>query len=238
MLTNARQLGVMTKCLFVFPPVDYVELSKRLAVLANALGLAPEQLPAVDCRGRRLIGLHFNEDGNTVLVGIDGRDDLAYQAMFESVGAKLTRRKEVPLRLPAGPTEPLPTVQTFLERFDPGRSYAVEPTAWRGLQYLALSAANRSVVWDQAAPDPAPPQGGIQNLRRRAAVTQRDLADAYRRIEANGKQRFDGEAFKRLYDDDFGEALQEDSVDQHIVDYSMSDVLTLAAYVELLLRGK
>lgn len=144
-VSNVRWHGLLGKCLFVFPPVDYVELGHRLRVLAGALDLRTDELPAVDSAGRRLIGLHFDDAGRPVLIGVNGRDDLAYQMMFETVCPALVVRKSsaAAAATTAMVSEPSAEVAANLETFDPNRSTPGVPTMSAGLLYLLLMATQR-----------------------------------------------------------------------------------------------
>lgn len=136
-VSNVQRLNLVAKCLFVFPPVDYEELRERLHVLAAALGMSPQELPAVDAVGRRLIGLHFDENGSPVLIGVDGRDDLAYQTMFEIVGPTLAVRERFAVASSfVAPAEPSPAVMAKMEAFHPNKGEAPEPTLVAGLLYM------------------------------------------------------------------------------------------------------
>lgn len=146
---KAQQLDILGKCLFVFPPIDFVELQERLSVLEAALGLPAGTLRMVDERGRRLIGLYFDERGEPVCVGVDGRDDLAYQSLFTSVSPKLILRDK-PIRptRPSGPATPAPDIARRFVAFDPQQSYAFVPSIRFGLYYLRHSIfRRRRIVW-------------------------------------------------------------------------------------------
>ena len=147
-VTAARRLGFLEKCLFVFPPVDYVELADRLCVLSAALGLEQGTLPTVDSKGRRLVGLYFDDTGQPIAVGVDGRDDLSYQTLFESVAPKLiTRKKHSHVVGADAAEEPGQDVASLMDRFDPFKSYSKEPSVWSGLSYVVSMLMRRQITW-------------------------------------------------------------------------------------------
>ena len=136
---NVQRLDVIGKCAFVFPPVDYVELRLRLGVLESALGFPAGSFTATDSEGRRLLGIYFDDDGAPILVGVDGRDDFAYQAFFAEVGEKLvSRTRRVRLGTTSGPVEPTPEVEQKLVRFDPTVSYSYVFTLWEGVLFTGM----------------------------------------------------------------------------------------------------
>ncbi|MFD6108310.1 hypothetical protein ACFWFQ_37295, partial [Nocardia salmonicida] len=98
---NARREGSLAKCLFVFPPVETDELRHRVMVLAGSLQLAAHTLPPLSQDGPYLIGLMFDEHGTPIWQFVDGRDDLAYRALFEDEAEKITTRTPLTLMGPA-----------------------------------------------------------------------------------------------------------------------------------------
>ncbi|MBB3753805.1 hypothetical protein FHT44_006327 [Mycolicibacterium sp. BK634] len=144
---KAQQLNVVSKCLFVFPPVDFTELRARLTVFEAAFSLPPGALPPIDSRGRRLIGAYIGDDGYLVAVGVNGRDDLAYQTVFTVAAAMLIPRDQQ-LRSASGPGPIVPdaNVSANMVKFDPRRDYSSKPTVWWGLTYLLLMARRRRAI--------------------------------------------------------------------------------------------
>lgn len=150
---KAQHLGVLAKCLFVFPPVDYQELRARLSVLEAAFGLPQGALPPIDSNGRRLIGMYFGDDGHPITVGVDGRDDLAYQTLFTVAATLLIPRSDEKLcpAMGPGPDEPAAGVAAQLVRFDPRQSYTTAPTVGWGLKFIFLMATRRrGIQWQDA----------------------------------------------------------------------------------------
>ncbi|MCP2316880.1 hypothetical protein APR12_002220 [Nocardia amikacinitolerans] len=96
-VSAARELGVLGKCLFVFPPESDDELHSRALVLSAALGLANDVLAEPAAIGRYLIGLYLSDEGRPVLLTVDGRDDAAYQTLFNVAGTAVADRPALPI---------------------------------------------------------------------------------------------------------------------------------------------
>lgn len=139
---NAQRLGVLSRCLFVFPPVDFTELRARLTVFAAASGLPRGALPPIDAHGRQLVGAYIDDDGHAVGVGVNGRDDLAYQTLLTVAAAMLIPRgdKQVRCATGPGPAAPDPDVVANMVKFDPHRDYSTRLTVRWGMIYLFLMA--------------------------------------------------------------------------------------------------
>jgi hypothetical protein len=147
---KAQSLGVLSKCLFVFPPVGFPELRARLVVFEAAFGLPRGALPPIDAQGRRLVGAYFGDDGYLVAVGVNGRDDLAYQTLFTVAATMLVPRSDEQLRCATGPGPDIPAddVAAQMVKFDPRQDYSTNPTARWGLTYLFLMARrSRAIDW-------------------------------------------------------------------------------------------
>lgn len=136
-VANAIKAGALAKCLFVFPPVSPAETSERLAVLAHALGIEPRCLPSVT-DARYVIGMYFDDKGIPVLATVDGRDDLAYQTLFEHAGAALAARGRIALKAVAaevrGPGRA--NIDSLLVKFDPRVTHAEPPSVSDGLRFI------------------------------------------------------------------------------------------------------
>lgn len=146
---KAQRLGVIAKCLFVFPPVEYPELRSRLVVLEAALGLPRGSLPPIDSVGRRLIGMYIGDNGYPVAIGVDGRDDLAYQTLFTVAATFLIQRnQDVRCATGPGPDEPSEQAAAEMVKFDPRQNYSTNHTVLQGLYFLFLMATRRrEIVW-------------------------------------------------------------------------------------------
>ncbi|OBJ86610.1 hypothetical protein A5640_09575 [Mycobacterium asiaticum] len=138
----ARSQGLLGKCLFVVPPVELGEAARRLLVLANALELDPAAIPAE--MGRRTIGIYFDQVGAPVVLGVDGRDDFAYEVLCERTLPTLIRRPRgldsVAASVRASPRDMNPYVVTF----HPGWKYNRPPKIRDGLRLFLGS------VWKRA----------------------------------------------------------------------------------------
>ncbi|MGA5541368.1 hypothetical protein ACPCIR_05900 [Mycobacterium sp. NPDC051198] len=153
---KAQRLGVIAKCLFVFPPVDYRELRSRLVVLEAALGLPCGSIPPIDADGRRLIGMYIGDNGFPVAVGVDGRDDLAYHTLFTVAASFLIQRADEQTRCATGPgpDQPGPEAGAQLVKFNPQLDYTSNTTVWQGLTYLFLMATrSRQIEWQDGQPE-------------------------------------------------------------------------------------
>jgi hypothetical protein len=83
-----RELSVLTKVLFLVPPLSDREVDLRLRVVSAAMGLT-SLLRGQDPCGRRLIAFRLTEAGSVVKYVADARDDVTYEAAFNAAVAEL-----------------------------------------------------------------------------------------------------------------------------------------------------
>lgn len=146
-IQNVCRLRCLHKCLFIIPPVGLDEVHKRLLVLGAALGLAPATLQVTDVRGRRLIGVYFDDSGKPLQLGVNGRDDLAYQTMLIEVGSRIIGREALASDgSPMKSLEPTPDIARYLEKFDPYRAGSEEPRMLWGVAFICRMLTGRRIT--------------------------------------------------------------------------------------------
>jgi len=102
-ITKIKSLGKLGNCMFVLPPVDREEASKRLQVLASALEVTPASL-GLDSSGMTqcpITVLYFNEKAEPVVVTGPARDDISYQAAIRIAASNLDERAIDPMNTPS-----------------------------------------------------------------------------------------------------------------------------------------
>ncbi|MFE7719308.1 hypothetical protein ACFU44_09720 [Nocardia rhizosphaerihabitans] len=136
--------GALAKCLFVFPPVETEELGRRLMVLAGSLRLAVHALPPLSADGPYPIGLMFDEHGTPIWQFVDGRDDIAYRALFENVAEKITARPPLMLTAPAAAFAGAEIdVTDLLAGPDEPRTESTRISVWTALRRIARGKLRR-----------------------------------------------------------------------------------------------
>jgi hypothetical protein len=100
-ITEARKADLLHKCLFVIPPVDVVEATRRLRVLGNTLEIGWQHLGAekASYAAAPIVALYYDKSGTPVLITAPVRDDLAYQTAIRMAAGVLGAERAVPLEV-------------------------------------------------------------------------------------------------------------------------------------------
>lgn len=133
--------GRLGKCLFIVPPVDIDEARCRLLVLASALGIDPSAIPADT--GKRTIGLYLDEAGRPVVVGVDGRDDFAYEVLCDHAVPTLIRRTRTLDSVAASVRGAEVNIDPYVVTFRAGAKNNEPPRIRDGLRLLLRSLRER-----------------------------------------------------------------------------------------------
>jgi hypothetical protein len=113
-VAEAKNTGMLKKCLFVIPPVDAIEVRQRLQSLTEALKISDRALylGGGDKAVKAVLALYVSETGEIVLVTAPFRDDIAYQAVIRTAAQGLSLTADSVRPMPGGPertSEPVAT---------------------------------------------------------------------------------------------------------------------------------
>lgn len=118
-----RRKGLLSKTLFLFPPLDRKESEYRMAVLSSALNV--DVFDLLPDGPRWPVALAFEASGKPRLFVTDGRDDVSYEIVIQRAGELMTKNAGVNLNGPSAHWTSVDQVDTrsLLVPFDSTKSF-------------------------------------------------------------------------------------------------------------------